>query len=219
MVYTKAVAIEQVFLRVNAGKLTDETTVKREDIEPYLAAACSWAWGLAISERVAQEIRQKRFNIGSAISYDDLKITTYATPQYDERKAEYFIDMPNGVANIGGNQDFDVAYVQGTQQIRRIGKRTDLDGIEDILGGDAAAYYLANPNPRIYIKGLSCGTCEMEVTSNVNFGNLKDDDVLPLPSEKAVLTIDKCVEFFLGQKFGEDNRIDNADAVATTQRQ
>lgn len=207
--YTKNIAIEQVYLRVNAGQTTTTTTVKREDIEPYLIAALAWAWGISLSERQQNAIRNKRYGVENDVSYNDLRITKYLTPQYDSRKASYFVDVV--IPTIAGNQYYEINYVQGSKPIRKIEKRSDLAGLEDVVD-DTCVYYLNNPTPRLYFVNLTtCGDCEIEVTSNIDYTAIGDDEIIPIPADKEILFIEKCVEFFLGQKLGEDSLVDEND--------
>jgi len=207
--YTKEFAIEQIYLRVNRGQTTTETVVKREDLEMYLIAGIAWCWGISLNERLQTALRNKKYGIENDVSYNDIRITKYLTPKYDSRKASYYVDIV--IPTVAGVQYYDACYVQGSKPIRKIEKRSDLAGIEDTVS-DTCVYAINNPNPRLYFVNLTtCGDCEIEITSNIDYTQLTDTDLLPIPPDKELLLIDKCVQFFDAQKMGEDTAVDEND--------
>ena len=213
MAYTKEYAIDQCYIRINNGNLSSENRVKREDIEPYLIAALAWVWGLESEDRLQTMMRTKRYGMADMVSFDDLRISQYITPQYDEKKKEYFVPIHN-IPAIGGNHFFEVLPISGTKPIYRINKESDLSGLEDVVQDFIIAYYqnLKGVSPRIFLLGLKDADSEVEVLTNADFSTLANSDILPAPAGKELLIIDKTVEFFTGQKNAyEDNKIDQND--------
>ena len=210
MIYTKSQAIEQVYLKVNGGKTTQQATVKREDIELYLMAAVAFVWGQDMKERVQQAILYKRLGMESSVSFDDIRTTEYITPQYDKRKDEHYIEVGE-INTVNGMQTWDLLPVQGFYDIKKVNSRSDLSGLDDVVDGIVFAYYITNPTARIYIVNLP-RTCELEFTRNVDFSAIGDDEALPVPDDKQKLVIDYCVEYFTGQKLmPDDKQINNED--------
>jgi len=215
MTYTKAVAIDQCYIRINGGVLSTENKVKREDIEPYLLSALAWAWGIETEERLQRALRAKRNGVADATSFDDLRITQFLTPQYDEQKKQYYVEIGN-IASIGGMNYFEIAPMHGFEPIYKIEKRSELAGLGDIADSVNFAYTLRikGYEERVYFSNLkNCGDCQLEVTTNADFSKIGNNDTLPIPNGKEVLVIERVVEFFTGQKIiPDDNRVDQQDA-------
>jgi hypothetical protein len=211
---TKEIAIEQVYIRVNGGILSTENKVKREDIENYLLATVLWAWGIDFQERLDRSLRNKRYGVADKTSFDDVTVTQLLSPQYDETKQQYYVEVGN-IANVGGNTYFEIAPLHGFQPIYKIEKRSDLAGLGDIADSFNFAYFLRlkDLEPRVYFTNLkNCGDCKLEVTTNIDLSKIADSDILPIPNSKKMLVIDKVCDFFLNQKLLlQDNRFDEID--------
>jgi hypothetical protein len=113
-------------------------------------------------------------------------------------------------------QYMEVNHTKGFKKIYPIAKRSDLVGLEDGINGLEMVYFLpktATQSARLYFIGLDecCGDEELEIITNIDFSTLGDEDILPIPDGKQTEVIEKCVRFFLGQKDGEDNLIDEND--------
>lgn len=210
MSYTKNELIEQVYIRLSGGKLTQESTVKRIDLHFYVLAAVHAAWGLEFQERAQTALRAKRGGMAYDSSvFNDLQVSEVLTPVKDTENGLFYI-KPNSVITIGGKADWDIASVKGFEKIFKIGRRSELQGISDT--SIMYAYYERTPEKRIYLINTP-PTCKVEFTSIQDLSKIGGDEIMPLPEDKAVLVIDKAVEFFTGQKQAlEDVLVDQNDA-------
>lgn len=213
---TKEILIESIYLRVNGGKPTQQSTVKREDIEAILPAVIAAALSNEMDKRIAQYIQLKRLGIDKPMSNEDIKVTQYLTPSFDTRKKAHYVDIANSMAIVNGASDFEISPVEGTLPIYKLNKLSDLTGLEDCVNGMAYAYFMKNPIPRLYIHNI-IDSCELQVTTALNIDGIGDKDVLPIPDSRLFEVINACVEFFTGQRMMPDDKfIDQMDSAKQT---
>lgn len=194
MAYTKEIAIEQVYLLLNGGKPTTQSTVRREDIAPYLLAACQNAWDEELKERKINEMRGKRSGVNFTYTESDIKTTQTLTLEKDVARNALFASVPFRIQSYGGQMIWEVFPLEGFEPFYKIQSRTDLAGMDDLMGMKYALLESRHNGQRIYIYGASVESIVLEAP--FDFNQLGDADLLPIPAGKELMVIQKCAEFF-----------------------
>lgn len=198
MAYTKAVAIEQVYLLLVGGKPNTVTAVMREDIEPYLLAACQWAWDEDIKERKLTELRAKRSGVSYTYSESDIRTVQELTVTKDTSRNAQYVTVPFRIHSYGGQMIWDVYPLQGFEPFHKIQSRSDLAGFDDTMGVNFSLLENRQNEQRIYLYGSLFDSVVLELP--FDFNALKETDLLPIPAGKETAVIEKCVQFFSVQK-------------------
>jgi len=194
MAYTKEVAIEQIYLLLVGGKPTTQSSVKREDIEPYLLASCQWAWSEDIAERKLNEMRGKRSGVAFTYTEGDIKTAQTLPVTKDTVRNALFVSVPFRIQSYGGQMIWDLFPLEGFEPFYKIQSRTDLAGMDDLLGIKYALLESRSDEQRIYLYGAIVDNVVLEAP--FNFNDLKDTDLLPIPAGRELAVIQKCVEYF-----------------------
>jgi hypothetical protein len=161
-------------------------------------AAVQAAWGIEIKERQDAAIRAKRAGLPyDSTVFNELEISETLTPSLDTVSNQYYINTPI-IQSTGGNVNWSVAPVEGFNEIFKINKRSDLNGM-DTHEMIFAYYQRSSTTQRIYFINLP-DSCGVLFTASQNLSNLGDDDIMPIPSDKETWVVQSCVEFFTGQK-------------------
>lgn len=193
MAYQKGEAIDQVYLLLVGGKPTTQSSVKREDIAPYLLAACQWAWDEDLKERKLMEMRSKRTNTPFTYTESDIRtIQTLSVSKDDARNALY-ITVPFKIQAYAGQMMWDVLPLQGFEPFFKIQSRMELSGMDD-YGIKYAMLESRTNDQRIYLYGGSFDSVILEAP--FDFNALKDTEILPIPAGRELAVIQKCVEYF-----------------------
>ena len=194
MAYTKEQAIESVYLLLVGGKPTTQSVVKRGDIEPYLLAACQFVWDEDLKERKLNEMRSKRSGVNFTYTESDIKTAQTLVVTKDTVRNALFITVPFRIQSYAGQMMFDVFPLEGFEPFYKIQSRTDLAGMDDLLGMKFALLESRSDEQRIYIYGAIVDNVGLEAP--FNFNDLKDADLLPVPAGRELAVIQKCVEYF-----------------------
>lgn len=212
MAYTKAEAIEQVYLHITGGQPTEDFNVQREDIAAYIGNVFNTV-ALIDSRRRRQEAKQE--GVGSTGVDPAFLSTEFLTVAYDAdqgmKYAEFIkkvllMDNAYGIAEVGAKkfneEKGDMAFV-------KIKGRYDGVGL-DYLFTEVVRWYYDNVSgkQRIYFKGISPVVEEVRVSYVIAFDDLAMDDLVPLPSGLETEVIDRTVAFFQAEA---DKQVDNTN--------
>ena len=194
MAYQKGEAIEQVLLLVLGGKLTTQSQIKREDISPYLCAACQAVWDDDMKERKIMEMRSKRSGVNFTYTESDIKTAQTLVVTKDKVRNALFATVPFTIQAYAGQMMWNVYPLEGFEPFYKIESRAELSGMDDLMGMKYALLESRADEQRIYIYGAIVGSIVLEAP--FNFNALKDEDYLPIPAGRELDVIQKCVEFF-----------------------
>lgn len=194
MAYQKGEAVEQVYLLLTGGKPTSQSTVKREDISPYLCAACQAVWSEDLSERKMNEIRSKRSGVAFTYTESDIRTAQTLAITKDTVRNALFATVPFTIQAYAGQMMWNVYPLEGFEPFYKIESRAELAGMDDLLGMKFALLESRSDEQRIYIYGAIVDNIVLEAP--FNFNALADTDLLPVPAGREIAVIQKCVEFF-----------------------
>jgi len=194
MAYQKNEAIEQVYLLLVGGKPTTQSTVKREDISPYLLAACQAAWDADMTERKLMQARAERTGIAYTYTESDIRTAQVLPVTRDTVRNALYITAPFRIQAYGGQMLWEVLPLQGFEPFFKIQSRTELQGMDDLYGIKYALLENRTNEQRIYLYGGLFD--EVVLEAPFNFNALKDTDLLPIPAGRELSVIQECVKYF-----------------------
>lgn len=194
MAYTKEQAIEQVYLLLVGGKPTSQSSVKREDISPFLLAACQFVWDEDLRERKINEIRSKRNGVNFTYTESDVKTSQTLSVTKDPVRNALFATVPFTIQSYAGQMMWNAYPLEGFEPFYKIESRAELAGMDDLMGMKYALLESRSDEQRIYLYGAIVDNVVLEAP--FNFNDLKDADLLPVPAGRELAVIQKCVEYF-----------------------
>ena len=198
MAYTLHVAIEQAYIALVGGILTTDSNVMREDVEPFLLAACQSVWDEDIRERKLTEVRAKRTGVAYTYTESDIRTAQELTVSNDTSRNAQYIITPFKIQSYAGQMIWDVFPISGFEQFHKIQSRSELSGMDALYDMKFALIENRQSEQRIYLYGGLFDTVVLEAP--FDFNALQDTDLLPIPAGKEEMVIQKCVNFFLAQK-------------------
>lgn len=210
MAYTKGYAIEQVLIAVNAGILTADSAVQREDIEPYLAAAVNEALGVYKKEDFANQLRGKRAGV-SVPANDNNIYLSYIVDVTDLDCVKGFV-APMAPSTIQGEMLYSVSPypVTGFIDYVKLKSPGEIAGMPVI---DTVFYYHdKSPQGVVNISFIGVPTSKVMFSVAGDIMAASDDTVLPVSLDHEKMIIDLCYQFFMRSKMGiQDVQTDNKE--------
>jgi hypothetical protein len=213
----KEVAIDQVYIAVSGGHLTDDASVKKADIAPYLNAVINYVQYQSIRERIEVKRKTKMIEVFEEISTildSDLYCKFVVTPQKDETRDEHFVVLPKKLENLPNNSGLrHVAPLAGYMPYIHQSSRFAVSGAEEVFAHITSYYYEKTEDKEyVYIRNIGYPIGDVEVHMSVGVDGLSDTAELPIPKGYEKQVIDLTVQFFMGQKQGfKDYFIDNTE--------
>lgn len=205
--YTKGYAIDQVLIAVNAGILTADSAVQREDIVPYLAAAVNEVLGLYKKEDFMNQIRGRRSGV-SVPGNDNNIYLSYIVDITDEDCVKGF-KAPIPPATIQGEMLYAVSPYPVTPMIDYVKLNTpgELAGLPSI---DTVFYYHSKSNEgSVQINFVGTPTSKVLFRVAGDIMSASDDTVLPVSLDHEKAIIDMTYQFFMKQKMGPQDTIND----------
>lgn len=195
--------IESVYLRVNGGSPTNESSVMRVDIEAYVPAAVNYA--LAGHYRVSMA-EEGDTELPSIFYSEFSKIPI----KKDDRMRGY-IDMPTKIIPLDSNRGLRYVEADNNVRYKPLPEGASLSGYWDnVLRG--VPYYQIR-GKRILLFNEQGFDDFLHVGAITAVEALKDDDELPIPAGYEAQSIDVCVAFFKDQRFTPKDYIINGKDI------
>ena len=202
---TKGQIIELIILRVNGGRLTNDTKVRREDVEVLLSAAINYAL-------LGQYTLYKRETGDNNIPEPYIATYPNVETNYDQDRELYYIDLPSGIMVLPKNYGLQsvspmkgVANFVQTNFNDRHHNQYYTNSFRDVtlfwMEGD-----------KVYFQNLPTGVDKILVRLIQSFKELEDDDELAIPGGLEIDILKLMTEWFAGQRsFPADMKPDNSD--------
>lgn len=210
MSYTKAQMVDQIYLLLAAGQPTEDFDIQREDISVYLPNAINTE-SLIDSRRRRQEAR--RDNVGSSGVDAAFLRVEFLTVEEDTNVGQKYVEfivkpllMDNtyGIAEVGPKK--------GDRVFVKINNRHDGVRLDYLFEGVTRWYYENNQgSQRIYFKNIPDIVDQIRVAYVPSVDDLKDDDIIPIPSGLETLVLDRAVKFFLTMSEREADDMNNSN--------
>lgn len=198
MAYTKGELVEQIYLRVSGGKLSDDVHIQRVDIEPYLAAAINYAMVKEIRIRKREAIMNGEWD--SDLDPDFLG-TYYPEIQTDDQRGLRYAELPVKIQSLPGNLGLQEVFpLYGEVNFVKIKGQFEVTGLNRVLKCPIYWFETVGISQRVYFKNLSRAVTKVAVRAVASIQDLEDEDVVPVPPGMEVEIIDICVGFFTGQR-------------------
>ena len=209
---TKGELISQVLLNVTGGQPTQDSNVKRADIENYIESAINYA--LVESIREARVIARSEGDITQPyVSSDYLKVYQCLDVSFDEKRDLKYLDLPFELISLHNNAALgNVWSVKGNIVLRKALSQAHLFGIGEI--GNTVFYWheKIDDKDRLWFNTKNPYLQQVNVSAVPSIKDLDREDLIPMPSGREVRVMDLAIDFFRRQRFGmADNLNNNVD--------
>jgi len=201
MGYTKRELADQILLKVNGGKPSQDTRVRREDIYKYVPAAVNYAM-------------TKQYYINSQDGYkqlpDDFIATYESVPvQFNAARELYYVQLPARIISLPRNIGLDtISPMKGfTNFVETSFSSRQLDSYSLKHMADQVLYWIEFD--KVYFEQLSDLVTELLVRMIASVDDLSPDDQLPIPPGMEVEVLKIVEEFFLEQRKIPADTLDN----------
>lgn len=202
---TKGELIETILIRVNGGRITQDSKVKREDINALLSAAINWSvTGRYWINKKATGTNE--YPSDFIASYLNVGVKT------DTDRDLRYVDMPVGTLTLPDDQ--------GTQSVSPM-QGDDVYIATKFLDRKHNAYYHNTfagntrwwrEQQKIFFLNLPDITDKVLLRLIQSAGNLNNDDELPISAGSEIDILNILNDWFTGQRImPADMRPDNAD--------
>lgn len=201
MPYTKAQAIEQVYLMVHGGQPSPDVNVRREDIEPYLAAAINYVFTSEIRARKREE-RADGW-AGNATGIDpEFLATYYLDVSYDSERDLRYSQLPVKIVSLPGGVALNmVAPIQGATPYTKSRDQYEIATITAITPNTTYYWYeRIGDSERIYYKNISPVVNKVMTRIVVSMEDIGMDERLPIPSDMEIPMLNLVRDWFTGQR-------------------
>lgn len=189
----KSIFRETVLLKITGGQLNDDSSVKRRDINAYMAAAVNYAMTAGYNININVE-GNRDFSSVFYGYFPDQTVLVDTT-----RHNWKYITLPKATIPLPKNQgirSIEDGCGYNLKPVSDNSFRTINHWIK-IFTGDK--YFRLEGN-KIYLWNLPLPTKKVNLSMIVDVDDLSDDDELPIPAGLEGKAIDICVEFFTGQR-------------------
>ena len=211
-------AIDMVLLRVNGGRLTQESSVQRAEIRTLLPVVMDRF--LTIEKRMRkQESRQE----GAPEPWDDGSFFGIynLTPQKDSVTGLWHVDLPGSLSQIGSGA-ISTVYPEKFPLLPFVPAKHPslLAGANGIFGDQVFYYPEANgDSTRISLVNYSGFGCDITVWALLSTVDLADTDQLPVPRSIQPDALEYMCQWFERQRgVIADNDKDDSDINEDQQR-
>lgn len=196
---TKAELIDQVYLYISSGKLSQDITVRRPDIRNMLSAAMQYAVLVYSREERRDTLSDIRLMgpVGGATGKwsQEILSTIEAVPEEDAARGLHYVNIPGRIMRMPGSYGLDDVLTKCNTPYQKVGGPKELFGLPLF---DTVYYWFerVNNTEKVYFKniGMPVGTHYIRVILNVD--DLQDTDEVPLPNEFDAIRL--MAEYFLG---------------------
>jgi hypothetical protein len=196
---TKGELIELVKLRVDGGKLSNNTDTHRAVISKLLGPAIKEATLIHIRDKRTEELTEKRlFGIPGSNVAEHLLVTHEVTAETHPRGK--VINLGFKIQDFPGNRGIDsLSNFQGDCQFVLVKSQKQIVGV-DPPGGAAFYWYEIYPEGgKVFLKGYN-GDSTLLLRVAFDADSYGDNDVLPLPFGWEMRIIDRIVDYFIKQR-------------------
>jgi hypothetical protein len=211
---TRGELTELILLAMVGGKLTNDSNVKREEINVFLPAALATASRDAIFEQRAQARADLAAGVLSSFDNDPAFYKPFtATPVKDDTNGFYYIVLPQLMA-LPHNWETRTAYIQKNPAapfVKMMGA-TAFAGAERYLNGISGYWVEYGIAPKMYFTSMPYPICPVIAEIVQSPEGLGQDDTLPYPDaviEKSIRYAER--HFGIQVSRPADNRSDNKD--------
>lgn len=200
---TKANAIDLVLLYVLGGKLSQDSNVKRIDIETYFDVAMAAAVKAGVFDGIAAE----RNYSGSAAVLPNYGVTSQiyspyeGTPTQDPVTGLYILQLPKVIA-LDNDWAIQAAFPdKGKDPYIRMRSRFSMRGVEGIMGANGF-YHIeyTDLGPVLYFQNLSLPVCQVRCLIAKAPSAVEDDAELPYQDDIVLKAIEIAKAHFQGQR-------------------
>lgn len=203
--YTKAILVDQVYLRVTGGQPSRDVDVRREDIQPFVAAAVRFFFR-------KQYYDYKRLD--QVYGFDEVGLHTYTIAVSGEDRGFKTAELPVRPLNLPMGPAIDtVMPIEGEQVFVRIRGQQWLSGLDRMIN----TVFFWPEGKKLYFKNLG-KSCDIHVRLIPDPVDLSDDAELRLPGGMDVEVIQLAVDFFTGQRLLPGDLAVNSTDDAAGQR-
>jgi len=198
--------VEQVFILVEGGQLTQDTNIFREDIRNYLPSLANYfiTKQYFINKQDGESIVPSDF----IATYEDVEVL------YDDRRGKSYIELPVPLVTLPKDMGLQmVSPMKGTYTFARLPIQAEQHMATVYQNVPDTVWYMLE-GAKVFLINIPKEVETLLVRTVVNIHTLSDNDYFPIPSGDVVAALDKCVEFFLKQKgIMPDQGNDNREAI------
>jgi len=201
MAYTKAEAVEQIYLAIHGGQPSPDVNVRREDIPLYLAAAINYV----LTSEIRARKKEERIDgwLGGASGIDpEFLATYYLTIEYDDQRDLKYAALPVKLASLPANAALStVAPLQGELPFVKMKGQYEDVTVRRIMPNNTRYWYEKIAHwERIYFTNISPIIETVMARLIASIDDLADDDVLPIPNGMDIQVMSLVKDWFSGQR-------------------
>lgn len=188
---TKAEIVELVLIRINGGKITGDTKIRKEDIASFLASAINYA-----------VIRQYQINKDETgeNEFPSAFIATYPNVEVevdDDRELSY-IDLPARIISLPKNYGLQSVSAMKGDSLFIQTNFTDRHNNSYFSNSFADTTLYWQEGQRVYFQNIATDKVLVRLIQDLN--DVDDDAQLPIPGGLEVEVLKIMENWFMGQR-------------------
>ena len=199
---TKGELVDQVYIKVHAGRPNGDVPIHRALIANLLPAAINF---IVVGEyRIRRDERRADLSPTDLFGAVDPEFlgTFKVGVQKDQQHSRYFAELPHKVQSIPHGLGLDeIRPCNGMLvHFHKLNSPVELLALDESIRNSFTAFWLEQTSnvQKIYFNALSPMVKEVEVRMVVSAKNLKNTDELPLPEGTEFQVIDLLFNHFMG---------------------
>lgn len=194
MLYTKAQAIDQIYLLIHGGQPSPDVNVRRADIALLMAAAINYV--------LTNEIRARRRESGNTDVDAEFLATYYCDVIYDDQRGLNYILMPVQIVSIPGGAGLNsVAALQADNPFVKSKDQYEISYLLRITPNTTYYWYeRVGDQERVYFKNISPVVMKVMIRAIASINKLQDNDLIPIPDGMEMQIFPLVRDWFTGQR-------------------
>jgi len=181
--------IEQVFILLNGGSITQDTNVRREDIRNYIPAVANYyiVKQYYLNKQDGESLMPSDF----IATYEDVPVV------YSPQRAKSYIILPQPLVTLPKDIGLQtIGAMQGSYSFARLPVQAEGHLANYFPNVPDTVWFMLEGN-KVYFINLPKAVTAILVRTIVNINSLSDNDYLPIPSGDLADALDRTVKFFL----------------------
>lgn len=194
---TKGELIDLVHLKLSGGKLSQDLTWERGDVEAFLPAAMNYVITMYNRQDRAESLQELQVygSTTGGTNAEPFLTTVQVTPLRDETRDDWYVDLPKKARILPLNRGIeDVFAPKGEWNFQRISSPAAIVGLDMPCG------YYWYEHPKLRLKNLELPTGPLYVRYLVDTTDLDENDTIPMPAGLEVQVAQLMYDFFTGAK-------------------